>query len=133
MTKNRSSALTGPYRVAAQVKDRLGLLEPRPPPRQVFHKDKQTYEVLHASIQEQEIPDYMKQVLHGEPAIYAKLLPLEIQMRTFINSCQLCKPVEEDQDLVDTVGRTTQQLLSKTQSDSSSIMKSITSMFSPKS
>jgi hypothetical protein len=122
----------GAYRVAASVKDRLGLLEPRDPPRKVFLKDKDTNEVLHESIQEQGIPDYLKNALHGEPAVYATLLPLETQMRTFINSLELRKPIVEETDFIDTVGRTTQQLLLKSQSDSSFIMKRITSMLHPK-
>lgn len=128
--------MKGPYRVADKVADRLGLLEPRNPPRVVFHKDKETNEVLHISVKEKDIPEYMKGILNDHPNVFAELLPLEVHMRKFINNHPHIDPPEEETDFVDTVTNSIQSIIRKVDpvpaTDQNSLLSKVVNFFSPK-
>jgi hypothetical protein len=134
MASNPSS-LKGAYRVADQVKDRLGLLDPRVPPRKMFPDDKDTNESIHPSALVQDVPEYLKATLHDKPKCCSDLLPLEEHMREIINNRTLTEPFKEEGDFVDTVGQSVQQILAKAEqpfSDPNSLLGRLARKFHPK-
>jgi hypothetical protein len=101
----------------------------------MFHKDKNTNEVIHVSVKEQNIPDYLKGILDDHPNIYAELLPLEAHMRTFINNRPHVEPVEEERDFVDTVAHSAQSIVLKVEESVAgrdSLLSKMVNFFSPK-